>query len=123
MWFELCAWRKTVCYSRRHHLYPITEINSTYQGNDIPGSNSEEDVLYQRGASFSAELDVNSSSGNLFDAKKLPDTVVVYTKNGREPSLDDNSKSDYDDDKGKGFTHFLFHLFRHSCPPVRAGRA
>lgn len=86
-------------------VHPITEINSTYPNNDIPSSNSEEDVLYQRGASFSAELDVNNNNTIFFDVKKLPDSV--YSNNGKETSMDDSSRSDYDDEKGKGLTKFL----------------
>lgn len=90
-------------------LYSITEINSTYQPNDNPNSNSEEDVLYQRGASFSAELDVNNNTilldtNNNSNNNKHQDTIKssenIANTNGVS-QVDDNSKSDYDDDKGK----------------------
>uniref|UniRef100_A0A1B0GJQ2 EGF-like domain-containing protein n=1 Tax=Lutzomyia longipalpis TaxID=7200 RepID=A0A1B0GJQ2_LUTLO len=43
----------------------IMEINSTYPPNEDESINMEEDVLYQRGASFSAKLD--DSNAHIFD--------------------------------------------------------
>lgn len=96
-------------YCCNNILYSITEINSTYQPNDNPNSNSEEDVLYQRGASFSAELDVNNNtilldtnnnSNNNKQQDKIKNSENIANTNGVS-QVDDNSKSDYDDDKGK----------------------
>ncbi|XP_059609965.1 pikachurin [Phlebotomus argentipes] len=45
--------------------YSCQEINSTYPPNEDEDPNMEEDVLYQRGASFSAKLD--DSNAHIFD--------------------------------------------------------
>lgn len=112
---ELCEYNSMLYVLGDVLVHPITEINSTYQANDIPSS--EEDVLYQRGASFSAELDVNNNNTTLFDAKILPNSGI--TKNGKAAVADDNSKSDYDDDGGKKslrlFLGFFFPCFQRKC--------
>lgn len=83
-----------------HNSYPITEINSTYQPNENLNSNSEEDVLYQRGASFSAELDVNNNT-IVLDTSKKQDTKSSESISKATQVDGDHSKIDYDYGKGK----------------------
>lgn len=84
-----------------HNSYPITEINSTYQPNENLNSNSEEDVLYQRGASFSAELDMNNNSIVLDNTSKKQDTKSSESISKATQVENDHSKIDYDYGKGK----------------------
>ncbi|GAB0093614.1 hypothetical protein DMENIID0001_087790 [Sergentomyia squamirostris] len=63
------------------------EINSTYPPNADEDGNMEEDILYQRGASFSAKLD--DSNAHIFD-----NTVKVHKVNTFTSEEDEKTRAD-----------------------------